>query len=170
MPSYGNQWFTSSGADNFYAYQIEKSARFDYGSYTSFTPASNGDLKHFTWSVWVKFTRLDLSSTYSYINTVYGTSGSGNNFNMGIVDQTGADAALSYQHVYALNTKMPLRETSAWYHIVTSYDLDNGTNADRMKIYVNGAGPYTGSFQADQRNLMNANSHFNNASYAMHLG
>ena len=89
---------------------------------------------------------------------------------MGIVDQTGADAALSYQHVYALNTKMPLRETSAWYHIVTSYDLDNGTNADRMKIYVNGAGPYTGSFQSDQRNLMNANSHFNNASYPMHLG
>ena len=65
---------------------------------------------------------------------------------------------------------MPLRETSAWYHIVTSYDLDNGTNADRMKIYVNGAGPYTGSFQADQRNLMNANSQFNNASYPMHLG
>ena len=68
----------SSRAADFYEYQIEKSARFDYGSYTSFTPASNGDLKHFTWSVWVKFTRLDLSSTYSYINTVYGTSGSGN--------------------------------------------------------------------------------------------
>ena len=169
-PLGASQYMYSSGAADFYEYQIEKSARFDYGSYTSFTPASNGDLKHFTWSVWVKFTRLDLSSTYSYINTVYGTSGSGNNFNMGIVDQTGADAALSYQHYYALNTKMPLRETSAWYHIVTSYDLDNGTNADRMKIYVNGAGPYTGSFQADQRNLMNANSQFNNASYPMHLG
>ena len=169
-PLGASQYMYSSGAADFYEYQIEKSARFDYGSYTSFTPASNGDLKHFSWSVWVKFTRLDLSSTYSYINTVYGTSGSGNNFNMGIVDQTGADAALSYQHYYALNTKMPLRETSAWYHIVTSYDLDNGTNADRMKIYVNGAGPYTGSFQADQRNLMNANSQFNNASYPMHLG
>ena len=94
-PLGASQYMYSSGAADFYEYQIEKSARFDYGSYTSFTPASNGDLKHFTWSVWFKFTRLDLSSTYSYINTVYGTSGSGNNFNMGIVDQTGADAALS---------------------------------------------------------------------------
>ena len=161
----GNQ-----GGAGFYEYQIERSARFDYGSYTSFTPSSSGDLKHFTWSVWVKFSRLDLSSSYGYINTVYGTSGSGNNYNMGIVDQTGAPAALSYQHFYALNTKKSLRDVGGWYHIVTSYDLDNGTNADRMKIYVNGEGPYTGSFQADQRNLMNANSQFNNSSYPMHLG
>ena len=159
----------SAGGGGFYSYQIEQSCRFDYGSYTSFTPSSSGDLKHFTWSVWVKFSRLDLSSTYGYINTVYGTSGSGSNYNMGIVDQTGADAALSYQHVYALNTQRSLRDVGGWYHIVTSYDLDNGTNADRMKIYVNGE-EYTGSFQADQRSLMNADSQFNNASYPMHLG
>ena len=157
------------GAAAFYDYQIEQSCRFDYGSYTSFTPSSDGDLKHFTWSVWVKFSRLDLSSSYGYINTVYGTSGSSNNYNMGIVDQTGADAALSYQHFYALNTQKSLRDVGGWYHIVTSYDLDNGTNADRMKIYVNGV-EYTGSFQADQRNLMNANSQFNSSSYPMHLG
>ena len=62
-PLGASQYMYSSGAADFYEYQIEKSARFDYGSYTSFTPASNGDLKHFTWSVWVKFTTLDLSST-----------------------------------------------------------------------------------------------------------
>ena len=159
----------SAGGGAFYDYQIEQSCRFDYGSYTSFTPSSDGDLKHFTWSVWVKFTRFDLGSSYGYINTVYGTSGSSNNYNMGIVDQSGAPAALSYQHFYALNTKKSLRDTG-WYHIVTSYDLDNGTNADRMKIYVNGVGPYTDAFQADQRNLMNANSQFNSSSYPMHLG
>ena len=32
---------------------------------------------------------------------------------------------------------------------------------DRMKIYVNGHGPFVGTFATDQRNLMNANSNFN---------
>ena len=158
-----------SGGSNFYDYQIEHSCRFDYGSYTSFTPSSNGDLKHFTWSVWVKFTRLDLSSTYSYSNIVYGTSGGSNNYNMGIVDQTTDGAELSYQHKYALNTYKSLRDVGGWYHIVTSYNLDDGTNANRMKIYVNGV-QFTGTFVTDQRNLMNENSEFNNSSYPMHLG
>ena len=159
----------SAGGGAFYDYQIEQSCRFDYGSYTSFTPSSSGDLKHFTWSVWVKFTRLDLSSTYSYANIVYGTSGGSNNYNMGIVDQTGADAALSYQHKYALNTQKSLRDVGGWFHIVTSYNLDDGTNANRMKIYVNGV-QFTGTFATDQRNLMNEDSAFNASGVPMHLG
>ena len=40
MPSYGNQWFASSGAASFYDYQIEQSVRLDRasGSYFSRTP------------------------------------------------------------------------------------------------------------------------------------
>ena len=163
-------WNKPTSSSAVYDYQIARSARFDYGSYTSFTPSSNGDLKHFTWSVWVKFTRIDLSSTYGYANIVYGTSGGSNNYNMGIVDQTTDGAELSYQHKYGLNTTMKLRDTSSFYNIVTSYNLDDGTNANRMKIYVNGVGPYTGSFQSDQRNLMNENSAFNASGVPMHLG
>tara|TARA_R100001510_G_C7621006_1_gene181917 strand:- start:364 stop:1176 length:813 start_codon:yes stop_codon:yes gene_type:complete len=160
---------SAAGATPFYDFNIEKSCRFDYGSYTSFTPSSSGDLKHFTWSVWVKFSRLDLSSTYGYINTVYGTSGGSYNYNMGIVDQTTNGAELSYQHKWALNTQKSLRDVASWYHIVTSYNLDDGTNSNRVKIYVNGV-EYTSSFASDQRSLMNENSNFNNSSYPMHLG
>ena len=158
-----------AGAAAFYDYQIEQSCRFDYGSYTTFAPSSNGDRKHFTWSVWVKFTRYDLSSSFGYANIAYGTTGGSYNYNMGLVDQTTDGAELSYQHKYALNTYKSLRDAGAWHHIVTSYDLDNGTNADRIKIYVNGE-QYTGSFKTDQRNLMNENSAFNDSSYSMHLG
>ena len=159
----------SAGGGGFYDYQIENSCRFDYGSYTTFNPPSNGDRKHFTWSVWVKFSRLDLSSSYGYANVVYGTTGGSYNYNMGIVDQTGADAALSYQHKYALNTQKSLSDVGAWYHIVTSYNLDDGTNENRIKIYVNGI-EYTGPYATDQRSLMNENSVFNDASYSMKLG
>ena len=31
----------SAGGGGFYSYQIEQSCRFDYGSYTSFTPSSS---------------------------------------------------------------------------------------------------------------------------------
>jgi len=88
---------------------------------------------------------------------------------MGIVDQSGSGADLSYQHFYALNTQKSLRDVGGWYHIVTSYNLDDGTNENRIKIYVNGT-EYTGPYQSDQRNLMNANSQFNSSSYPMHLG
>ena len=157
-----------AGGTSFYDYQIENSCRFDYGSYTTFTPSSNGDRQHFTWSVWVKFSRLDLSSSYGYSNTVYGISGGSYNYNMSLVDQTGADAALSYQNKWALNTQKSMKDVASWYHIVTAYDLDNGTDADRVKTYVNGE-QYTGSYATDQRNLMNENSNFNSTS-PHHLG
>ena len=49
MSSYGNQWFTSSGAGAFYSHQIEKAVRFDDGdsSYltrTISTAATNEDV------------------------------------------------------------------------------------------------------------------------------
>ena len=163
----------AAGGGAFYDYQIQRSLRFDYAdaSYTTFTPSSDGDRKHFTWSLWVKWANTEsLTSSVGYISTAYGTSGGSNNWNMGLVDQSGYPAALSYQHYYALNTHIQMRDSTAWYHIVTSYDLDNGTNADRMKIYVNGHGPFTGGFQSDQRSLMNANSNFSTNGTPMHLG
>ena len=39
-PLGASQYMYSSGAADFYEYQIEKSARFDYGSYTSFQDIS----------------------------------------------------------------------------------------------------------------------------------
>ena len=68
MPSYGNQWFASSGSAGFYSHQIEQSLRFDannsgtsarmyrtYGTVSSTTA--------FTFSMWVK-----RSKTYGYGN------------------------------------------------------------------------------------------------------
>ena len=35
-------------------------------------------------------------------------------------------------------TNMLFRDTSAWYHVVVTFDSTNGTQANRVKIYVNG--------------------------------
>ena len=57
MPSYGNQWFTSSGAGAaFYDYQIEQSIRMDgNGSdHLRRTPSSAGNRTTWSFSVWFK--------------------------------------------------------------------------------------------------------------------
>ncbi len=38
----------------------------------------------------------------------------------------------------SFETNMLFRDTNAWYHIVFSYDSTQSTEADRLKLWVNG--------------------------------
>ena len=64
-------------------------------------------------------------------------------------------------------TNMLFRDTSAWYHVVVTFDSTNGTQANRVKIYVNGvdqSGTGGGGFSTANYPSQNATSGFNTTS------
>ena len=131
------------GGSSFYTYQIEQSCRFDAaddsglqwggtGSSTLGTP-TNSD--KYTWSAWIKrgfigndYQNLIHAHTGSHgINTAFDQSGTN--------DQLGVNTATS---VSGGDSAMLFQDTNAWYHIVIAWDTTQGSNADRLKVYVNG--------------------------------
>jgi hypothetical protein len=120
-------------------YQIERSLRFNSAdsAYLSRTPASAGNRKTWTWSGWVKKTRVGASpNTYTCLLSSGTTVSDTNTFNWYI-----------YQDVMYLQGGITIwrqptqlfRDSSAWYHIVLSVDTTQSTANDRIKIYVNGS-------------------------------
>ena len=116
-------------------YEIEQSLRFDDGSAASLTrtPASDGNRKTWTWSAWVKrgnigadqilFTAADTDKVPQTI------------FNFDSLDRLSFFDSASNATVI---TTSKYRDTSAWYHLLLSIDTTQGTNTNRIKIYVNG--------------------------------
>ena len=129
---------SGGGSTGFYEFPVDQSLRFNGSStYLTRTPASVGDRKHWTFSVWIKRCALETSQTLLSSGT---TS----------VNSDGIFIIYFYEdNIYVYNdygispgrsiyTRAEFRDTSAWYHIVVSADADNSTAADRIKIYVNG--------------------------------
>jgi len=113
------------------------SARFNSGSSDNLsrTPSSATNRKTWTWSGWVKRSTLgasqDLFNAYNpsgFWERFYFTSGDILEYDN---DIAGTD--------YTLNSEMLFRDVSAWYHLVFAKDTTQSTEADRLKIYVNGA-------------------------------
>ena len=126
----------------FYPKLINGSLRFndDDSAYLSWTPASAGNRKTWTWSGWVK--RGNLGTTDAYILFDASTADT----NSSLIEfgkSTEGDTALNvvdYQggERIRLRTNMKFRDPSAWYHIVVAVDTTQATSTDRVKIYVNG--------------------------------
>ena len=121
-------------------YSIDNSCRFNDGSsdYLSRTPASAGNRRTWTWSGWVK--RSQIGSTY---NNLF--SGGVDSDTNGFVqcafwgDSSDWLEVTIYNSAYLrFRTTQLFRDTSAWYHIVIGFDSTQGTNTNRVKIYVNG--------------------------------
>ena len=116
----------------FYPKIINGSLRFndDDGAYLSWTPASAGNRKTWTWSGWVK--RCELNDT----NLIFDceTASDYNFFGL-----TSANV-LQFRHStnFDVATLAVFRDPSAWYHIVVQFDSTQSTATDRRKIYVNG--------------------------------
>ena len=129
----------SAGGGGFYSHQIAHSLRN--------SAAQNGTLKRtagtptsrnkFTMSYWVKKYN---TSGGSSDNLVF-TSGTGGGsymfwgFSTAYFDlqTTGGNWSTGY-----LKSTAMYRDTSAWYHHVLTFDSTQSTQADRLKIYVNG--------------------------------
>jgi len=112
-----------------------RSVRFDSASsaYLSRTPASAGNRKTWTWSGWVKLGKLNASMP------LFG-SGTASSYllcRMRPGDTIGFDQYGTGNNFFVETTAV-YRDCSAWYHIVFAFDTTQGTDTNRVKLYVNG--------------------------------
>jgi hypothetical protein len=139
--------------------QISRSLRFNSADGTSLdrTPSSATNRQTFTLSFWAKN-----PSTAGAITTFYsaGTDTNNNDTVIGYWDGLYVQNNLAGVQ-WRIRTTAVFRDPSAWYHYIFAFDLGNGTQANRLKIYVNGVeSAYSG---ADGSSLPStANTQINN--------
>ena len=104
-------------------------------TYLSRTPSSASNLKTWTWSGWVK--RGSISTGNQVLFEARDSSGFFEKIQFISSDK------LEYDHDipgtdYTINSERVFRDVNAWYHIVVARDTTQSTEANRIKIYVNG--------------------------------
>jgi hypothetical protein len=120
-------------------YQISRSLRFNSAdsAYLNRTPASAGNRTTWTWSGWIKFSKI------TGIQFIFGASSDNYANNFTLLQMDNAASTLTFYdytsaYNFQLTPSMVFRDPSAWYHIVWAYDSNAATSSDRVKIYVNG--------------------------------
>ena len=128
-PLGSSQWMYASG------YEIEQSVRFDDNIQQPWvrTPISASNRRTWTWSCWAKRGAQGYEDMFrAYI--------SDNSYDVISFDTDGSIRL--YGHPDNTNvhvdTTAVFRDSSAWYHIVVAVDTTQGTDSNRVKIYVNG--------------------------------
>ncbi len=144
--------------------ETQQSLKFndDESQYLSWTPASAGNRKTWTWSAWVKRGNLG-GSTISLFASRSGSAedtirfDGPNSFNFYVYNSG---------YVGQINTTSVYRDVSAWYHIVCVWDTTNATSTDRMRLYVNGE--RVSAFNTANYPSLNADSRINsNVSHSL---
>ena len=123
----------SAGAGGFYGYQIEQSCRFDGVASNSYINKTNGtstNQKIGTFSFWVK---RSLLSTSQQLLFTYDGGGINSRFES-------SDKIKFSVNVNAENFESDgvFRDTNGFYHFVLAVDTTQSSNANRVKVYVNG--------------------------------
>ncbi len=119
-------------------YEVANSLRFNDDSSDTLTLAEvdpAGNRKTFTLSVWVK--RCVLGSEQAIYSHYYNTSYY-NHLRFGSNDQIEYYDIHNGTYNISLETNRKFRDTSAWYHIVVRIDTTQSTEADRVRLYING--------------------------------
>ena len=129
-PFGSSQWMYNSGID----YEIGQSVRFEDGDSATFSRTlSASNTKLWTFSTWFKFGNI---KQQSIIMCPLGSGYSRIEFD------GGSFAFLQYNgsaYDFNVTETAKRRDTSAWYHIVVVYDSAQGTDSNRIKLYVNGS-------------------------------
>jgi hypothetical protein len=130
------QFFTSGGG-----YEIDQSIRFEPGDSPGLNRAwASGSRTTATFSAWFK---LGLNDTTTRELATFGaSSGVGNNYIL--IEQVGPSKLLQMYYynsgvVWQKSFSQVLRDPSAWYHLVVTFDTTNGTAGDRVIPYLNGS-------------------------------
>jgi hypothetical protein len=157
-PFGSSQWMYSSGG--FYPTEIEQSLRFndDDSAYLSWTPASAGNRKTWTWSGWVK--RGNIDGTYDTIIRG-GDAGS----QTGLYIYPSEILRLDLSGAYA-ETSAVFRDPSAWYHIIVGFNSTEAAQSDRVKLWVNGVNLQTTcTVTLNQDGFLNTSGYLNTIGY-----
>ena len=119
-------------------FNVDNSVRLDGTSaYFNRTPSSAGNQKKFTFSTWIKRSKLTdahqdiITADAGDLETYIFFKSNTDNLN---IYSTDADGNVEV----SLITTQVFRDTSAWYHIVVAVDSTQGTDSNRFKVYVNG--------------------------------
>ena len=129
----------ASAAGGASGYQIEKSLRFNPDDTPELTRTpSSGDSKQFTISFWAKLCSPDATQmiiqtddTYDDLFRFYISSGK---FRVHQWHQQIGGGTYFWEYI----STPVFRDTSAWYHVVFSYDARSFTAADRARTWING--------------------------------
>ena len=141
---FGNVPFYNGAATQSVRLEPEASPKLYY------TPGQNAtDGTKFTIAFWFKWATPDTGS--SYYNLIYAEPSASTMFSFyqgkfyyGV---NGTGGAQRYLH-----TAQVFRDSAAWYHVTVQYDRDNATEANKMKIFVNGLDvDDNGGYSTDQR-------------------
>ena len=144
MSNFGDHPAGFFGVSGFYNNVATQSLRFEDGSAHKLTRTFSGDPdnnKKMTISVWVKRGNLSTGGTQVIIATYDGTRFLGelawdSSTDVLRFDPGGNGDGSS--NSYRIDTTALFRDVSSWYHIVVAYDSTQGTDTNRVKIYVNG--------------------------------
>jgi len=127
-------------------YAVDNSCRFDDGSSDKLSKTqSTGNQRTYTFSFWIKRQDLErqqfmFGARYSnltrYAWILFNNESSPDKDRLNI--KSGIYSTSSTSTSMAFTTTRVFRDTSAWYHIVIAVDTTQGTESDRVKIYVNG--------------------------------
>ena len=134
MSIINNGLLLASGADAAVGYQISRSLRFNSAdsAYLSRTPGSAGNRKTYTFSCWLKRSKL---GTLQYVIQAYG----GGTYRASLFFDTDDTLYFALGNTSpAIRTNAVFRDVSAWYHIVLAIDTTQSTQSAGMKLYVNG--------------------------------
>tara|TARA_R110000824_G_scaffold214490_1_gene400715 strand:- start:98 stop:1549 length:1452 start_codon:yes stop_codon:yes gene_type:complete len=128
----------NSAADT--SFEVANSCRFDKvdSAYLSRTFGTPTDQDKWTFSCWVK--RGALGSNQDIFAVPTGTSGGYFHTGLQWNSSNQLEANVNYTGS-VVGKKLPnalFRDISAWYHLVTIWDSDNGTAGNRIKLYING--------------------------------
>ena len=139
-------------------YEIEQSLRFEdsrsaYLSRTFVTPTNR---KIWTFSVWFKGGNVSGSSERRIFSTATGAGGNTDNINF-----TTSGAIRFIADFGQLISTQVFRDPSAWYHLIYAYDSTQSTEANRLKMYVNGT--QVTSFSTTTYPSLNQEIDFNSA-------
>ena len=121
-------------------YVIPKSLRFNSGdsAHLTRTPASDGNRRTWTWSAWVKRSKLGGYQSLFADQVAQGNDGAALYFNE-------SDNAIIFEQYssggiqWKLHTTQRFRDCSAWFHLVVVFNSPASTANERMRIYVNGS-------------------------------
>jgi len=124
-------------------------------SYLNRTPSGAGNRKTFTISMWFKRSKLG-SSQYLF------NAKDGSNPQDAVFFSTSDTFYVALESISSgLETNRKFRDTSAWYNFVVAVDTTQGTNTNRVKLYVNGV--QETSFNSPSYPSQNADCNLNTA-------
>jgi len=150
-------------------YEVDNSCRFNGDAYVHKAVVA-GNQRTFTYSSWIKRSTLNNYDTFiGYAGTAGGGGGTnrGELIFVGDGDDTlrvGFNPGGSSWSNYTVSDKV-FRDTSAWYNIVLKVNTTNGTNTERLKIFVNGVSQGLDGYPGQ-----NFDTGFNVDGYVYHVG